>query len=90
MRRANFTREQVPNKRRWHFGGPGQPPVTASMIRGEYFMSQDLAWPAVVWRGGRCWAYLHDLAPAALQRIMERLRETELDRSAPHGPLNWD
>lgn len=67
----------------WRFGGPGQQPVTAAMIRGEYFISMDLAWPAVVWRGGRCWSYLRDLAPAALQRIMQRCRETELQRSDP-------
>jgi len=49
----------------------------------------DLAWPALVWNSGRCWAYLHDLEFAALRRVMQRLRETELQRSEPHGPLRY-
>ncbi|MFA5913900.1 MAG: hypothetical protein WC830_10135 [Burkholderiales bacterium] len=76
-------------QRQWHFGGPGRAPVTLNQIRGEAFISMDLVWPAIVWNEGRCWVHLHDLAPAALQRIMEALRNTELERSAPHGPLNW-
>ncbi len=77
-------------QRQWHFGGPGRPPVKLAQIRGEAFISMDLTWPAIVWNEGRCWAHLHDLAPAALQRIMEALRTTELERSDPHGPLTWD
>ena len=84
-----ITSDLVGKQRQWRFGGPGRPPVTASAIRGEYFVSMDLIWPAIVWNEGRCWAFFHDLAPAALARIIERLRETELERSAPLGSLTW-
>jgi hypothetical protein len=73
----------------WRFGGPGHPPVTFGPIRGEWFLSLDLLWPAVVWNGGRCWAYLHDLDHRALHRVIADLREAELDRHYPHGLLGW-
>ena len=75
--------------RHWRFGGPGRPPVRMDQIRGEAMVSMDLAWPALLWNEGRCWAYLHDLESPTLQRLMDRLRKTELERSAPHGPLDW-
>lgn len=71
----------------WRFGGPGRPPVAFDVIRGEWWLSHDLLWPAVVWRNGRCWSYLHDMTPAAVQAILARLRDAELDRSRPHGVL---
>lgn len=74
-------------RRVWRFGGPGMPPVPFSAIHGQWWVTRDLVWPAVVWRGGRCWAYLHDMTPAAVQTILERLRVAELDRSRPHGVL---
>lgn len=76
--------------RRWRFGGPGQPPVRLAQIRGATaFVSMDLTWPALVWNDGRCWAHLHDIEPRALAKVMEALRQAELERSAPHGPLSW-
>ncbi len=75
--------------RRWRFGGPGRPLVKTEQIRGSIFVSMDMAWPAIVWNKGRCWCHLHDLEPRALGRVMDALRETELDRSAPHGVLPW-
>lgn len=77
------------SKRQWHFGGPGRPLVTTTQIRGEAFISMDLTWPAIVWNEGRCWSYLHDLAPAALRKVMDALRQTDLERRSPHGPLAW-
>jgi len=70
---------------RWRFGGPERPPVKLEQIRGEVFVSMDLAWPAIVWNSGRCWAHLHDLDPRSLACVMEALRSAELDRSSPHG-----
>jgi hypothetical protein len=76
--------------RSWRFGGPGRPPVTASTLRGgEFQISMELSWPALVWNDGRCWCYLHDLEVVALRRIMARLRETELQRSQPHGLFRY-
>lgn len=75
--------------RRWRFGGPGLPPVRLDQIRGETFVTLDLAWPALAWGSGRCWAYLHDLDSRALAKVMESLREAELERSVPHGALAW-
>lgn len=71
----------------WRFGGPDRPPVPFSAIRGEWFVSRDLTWPALVWNEGRCWAYLHDLEPSAREVIMCLLREAEMGRSHPHGLL---
>ncbi|QLB63466.1 hypothetical protein A9O66_14390 [Paraburkholderia caribensis] len=73
----------------WRFGGPGRAPVEFSAVRGEWWVTRDLIWPAVVWNDGRCWAYLHDMTPAAVQHVLERLRNAELDRSTPHGLLTW-
>jgi hypothetical protein len=69
----------------WRFGGPGRPPVSLKTIRGEVMLSRDLTWPTLVWNDGRCWAFLHDLQPAVLARVMARLRESELERSDPNG-----
>lgn len=44
----------------------------------------DLIWPAIVWNEGRCWAYLHDMAPDALNMVVSELRNAETDRSLPH------
>ena len=75
-----------PNKsRQWRFGGPGRPPIGLETIRGEIHLTLDLAWPAIVWNDGRCWAHIHDLEPKALAKVMESLRAAELARSAPHG-----
>lgn len=74
---------------RWRFGGPGRSPVRLDQIRGAVAITMDLAWPAIVWNDGRCWAHLHDCEPRALAKVMESLRKTELDRSAPHGVLLW-
>ena len=74
---------------RWRFGGPGRSPVRLDQIRGTVAITMDLAWPAIVWNDGRCWSLLHDLSPSALAKVMESLRKTELDRSAPHGALQW-
>lgn len=71
------------------FGGPDHPPVPFSAIRGEWHVFQDLAWPAVVWNGGRCWCYMHDMTANAREAVMAALRDAELERSHPHGVLRW-
>lgn len=78
-------RRLLPEQRQWRFGGPGRAPVQYSAIRGAWFLSIDLLWPAVVWNGGRCWAYLHDLDNEAAQMVLDALRDAELGRSHPHG-----
>ena len=75
------------NPGRIRFGGPGREPVDFRVVRGMWLVCKDLAWPAVVWNNGRCWAYLNDMTPAAVQHVLECLREAELDRSYPHGTL---
>lgn len=87
MQRFNRTpaAQSIPRR----FGGPGWPPVRQDQIRGEWWVTKDLVWPAVVWNGAHCWAYLHDLGPDALQWVMERLRRAELDRQ-PVGIIRWD
>lgn len=72
---------------RSRFGGPGLPPVEFRTVRGAWSVSKDLAWPAIIWNDGQCWAYLHDMTPTAVQHILEALRNAELDRSHPHGTL---
>lgn len=69
----------------WRYGGPGRPPVALAAIRGEIQMTFDLAWPAVMWNEGKCWAYLHDLDTETLAMVMSSLRVAELERSAPHS-----
>lgn len=83
------TKEKVslsPAVRR-RFGGPGVVPVSFDVVRGKWCVHKDLSWPAIVWNHGRCWAYLHDMTPSAVQHVLECLREAELDRSQPHGLL---
>lgn len=75
------------NLHNWRFGGPGRSPVTTNEIRGNWSISQDLVWPAIVWNDGKCWAYLHDLSAVARNQIMGKLREAELDRSHHNGVL---
>ena len=70
------------------FGGPGQPRVIRSQIRGEWWITKDLIWPALAWNRGHYWAYLHDLTPETLRWVMVHLREAELDRK-PAGILRW-
>jgi len=86
MQTPNLTpsRQQAPRR----FGGPGWPSVRQDQIRGEWWVTKDLVWPAVVWNSARCWAYLHDLTPEALQWVMGRLRQAEMDRQ-PAGVLRW-
>ena len=73
---------------RRRFGGPGWPPVHRAQIRGEWWITKDLIWPAVVWNETRCWAYLHDLTPDTLQWVMDCLRQAEIDRHSP-GMIRW-
>ncbi|WP_150124058.1 hypothetical protein [Cupriavidus nantongensis] len=70
------------------FGGPGWPPVRRTQIRGEWRVTKDMIWPAVVWNDGYCWAYFHDLTPDTLQWVMDMLREAEFDRHPP-GIVRW-
>jgi hypothetical protein len=69
------------------FGGPGSASVSFDVVRGKWSVHKDLCWPAIVWNDGRCWAYLHDMTPSAVQHILDCLREAELDCSRPHGLL---
>ena len=71
------------------FGGLGWAPVHRAQIRGEWWVTKDLIWPAVVWNEARCWAYLHDLTPDTLQWVMTCLRQAELDRQPP-GIIRWE
>lgn len=75
--------------KQWRFGGPNRQPVPFSAIRGVWYITQDLAWPAVVWNGGRCWAYLHDLTPNGREALAAALRDAELERSHPHRMPGW-
>jgi hypothetical protein len=77
------------NRARVRFGGPGKAPVDFSVVRGAWMVCKDLTWPAVVWNDGRCWAYLHDMTPASVQRVLECLREAELDRVPPGILTGW-
>ena len=76
-----------PSNARRRFGGPGAAPVGFHVVRGPWAVQKDLTWPAVAWNDGRCWAYLHDMTPSAVQHVLECLREAELDRCQPHGLL---
>ncbi len=71
------------------FGGPGRAPVGFGVVRGVWMLQKDLTWPAVVWNDGRCWAYLHDMTPAAVQHVLESLRDAELDRVPPGILTGW-
>lgn len=88
-RRQRFLGGPRSQGRPGRFGGPGRPPVPWAAVRGEWYVSQDLAWPAIVWRGGQAWGYLHDFEPRAVQLVLNALREAELARSRPHGLLVW-
>jgi hypothetical protein len=77
----------ISQRGRWRFGGPGAAPVDFSVVRGAWLLSKDLIWPAILWNDGRCWAYLHDMTPTAVQHVLELLRDAELERSHPHGTL---
>lgn len=66
-------------------------PVRYRDIRGPYRVSIALEAPAVVWgKGGRCWAFLHDFAHDAYDRILEDCRQATHDRRGEFGrPLGW-
>jgi hypothetical protein len=63
-----------------------RPPVRYEHIRGSYGFTFQLEAPAVYWGGhGRCWAFLHDFTPQALDRLMAECRGAEAARRMPHG-----
>lgn len=61
-------------------------PVSYSAIRGAYHVSIQLEAPAIVWgKDGRCWAFLHDLEPRAVERILDDYRAATYDRRGEFG-----
>lgn len=61
-------------------------PVHFQAIRGLYGFTQQLEAPAIYWgRNGRCFAFLHDLTPDALARVMADCRGATHDRRQPWG-----
>lgn len=86
-KRNTGTTARGPTTGAFRFGGPGAPAVKFSVVHGPWILGKDLVWPTVVWNDGRCWAYLHDMTPSAVQHVLECLREAELDRCQPHGLL---
>lgn len=75
-------------------GGPTLPaltiqfhtPVHYPAIRGLYGFTFQLEAPAIYWgRNGRCFAFLHDLTPEALARVMDDCRAVSDSRRDPFG-----
>ncbi|MBS0357543.1 MAG: hypothetical protein JSR83_26960 [Proteobacteria bacterium] len=61
-------------------------PVHFKAIRGLYGFTNQLEAPAIYWgRNGRCFAFLHDLTPEALARVMDDCRGAAHDRRQPWG-----
>lgn len=61
-------------------------PVHFHAIRGPFGFSLALESPAIYWgRGGRCFAFLHDLTPAALDRVMGLCADATNARRRPWG-----
>lgn len=61
-------------------------PVHFQSIRGLYGFTNQLEAPAIYWgRNGRCFAFLHDLTPEALARLMADCRAAAHDRRQPWG-----
>jgi len=61
-------------------------PVHFQAIRGLYGFTNQLEAPAIYWgRNGRCFAFLHDLTPEALARVMTDCRGATHDRRQPWG-----
>lgn len=61
-------------------------PVHFNAIRGPFGFSLALESPAIYWgRGGRCFAFLHDLTPEALERVMGLCAEATDARRRPWG-----
>lgn len=61
-------------------------PVHFQAIRGLYGFTYQLEAPAIYWgRNGRCFAFLHDLTPEALARVMADCRAATHDRRQPWG-----
>lgn len=59
-------------------------PVHFNAIRGQFGFSIALESPVIYWgRGGRCFAFLHDLTPEALDRVMEMCAEATDARRRP-------
>lgn len=61
-------------------------PVRYREIRGSYRVSIMFEAPAIVWgKDGRFWAFLHDFAPEAYDRILEDCRQATYDRRGESG-----
>lgn len=61
-------------------------PVHFQAIRGLYGFTNQLEAPAIYWgRNGRCFAFMHDLTPEALARVMTDCRAATHDRRQPWG-----
>lgn len=61
-------------------------PVHFQAIRGLYAFTYQLEAPAIYWgRDGRCFAFLHDLTPEALTKVMADCRAATFQRRGPFG-----
>lgn len=61
-------------------------PVSYAAIRGPYRLSIQLEAPVVTWgHDGKCWAFLHDFEPRALDCIMADYRAAAYDRRGEFG-----
>lgn len=61
-------------------------PVSFDAIQGQYTFTGQLEAPAIYWgKNGRCFAFLHDLTPEALARVMADCRHAAHDRRQPWG-----
>ncbi len=63
-------------------------PVYYRSIYGTYGFTAQLEAPAICWgRNGRCFAFLHDLYPDALSRVMADCRGASQGRRNPWGSV---
>lgn len=61
-------------------------PVEIQAIRGWYSFTWRLEAPVICWgRNGRCFAFLHDLTPEALEKVMADCRSATLQRRGPYS-----
>lgn len=61
-------------------------PVRYGAIRGPYHLSIQLEAPAVVWGPhGKCWAFLHDFEPRAVDLILADYRTATYGRRGEFG-----
>lgn len=61
-------------------------PVHFQAIRGLYGFTNQLEAPAIYWgRNGRCFAFLHDLTPEALAKVMDDCWAASDSRRNPFG-----